>query len=130
VADLAPQTELAPVAGTMERYRLMEWMHFVSTEIHKSFSPLFDPSASDELRKRQHGLLAKRFDLVAARLGEHRFITGGKFTVADAYLFTVLNWTHVLKMDVTRWPAIQEYLKRVGERPAVRETMKAEGLVH
>ena len=128
VADLAPQTDLAPIAGTFERYRLMEWINFTSSEIHKTFGPLFDPSASDELRQRQIGLLGKRFDYVNKHLGEHPFLVGGRFTVADAYLYTVLNWTHVHKIAIDRWPALQEYMKRVGERPKVREAMKAEGL--
>ncbi|MGZ5161934.1 MAG: glutathione transferase GstA [Burkholderiales bacterium] len=129
VADLAPQTDLAPVAGTMARYRLMEWINFISTEIHKTFGPLFDPSASGELRERQIGLLGKRFDYIAEHLTQSGFLTGDKFTAADAYLFTVLNWTHVVKVDASAWPRLQAYVKRVAERPAVRETMKTEGLI-
>lgn len=129
VADLAPQTDLAPVAGTMARYRLMEWLNFISTEIHKTFGPLFDPSASAELRQRQIGLLGKRFGYLAERLTQREFLMGDPFTAADAYLFTVLNWTHVVKMDTTAWPALQAYVKRVADRPAVREVMKTEGLI-
>jgi glutathione S-transferase len=129
VADLAPQTDLAPVAGTMARYRLMEWINFISTEIHKTFGPLFDPSASGELRQRQIGLLAKRLDYVAEHLKQSGFLTGDKFTAADAYLFTVLNWTHVVKLDASAWPPLQAYIARIAERRAVRETMKTEGLI-
>jgi glutathione S-transferase len=128
VADLAPQSELAPVAGTMARYRLMEWINFTATEIHKTFGPLFDASISEELRQRQIGLLGKRFAHLEERLSEQEFVTGAKFTSADAYLFTVLNWTHVVKMELARWPSLKDYTRRVAERPAVRETMKAEGL--
>jgi glutathione S-transferase len=128
VADLAPHSELAPVAGTMARYRLMEWINFTATEIHKTFGPLFDASISEELRQRQIGLLGKRFAHLEERLSEHEFVTGAKFTSADAYLFTVLNWTHVVKMELARWPSLKDYTRRVAERPAVRETMKAEGL--
>jgi glutathione S-transferase len=129
VADLAPHSELAPIAGTMARYRLMEWINFTATEIHKTFGPLFDPSVTEEFRQRQIGLLSKRFAYLEQHLSDHEFVTGAKFTSADAYLFTVLNWTHVVKMELSRWPALKDYAKRVAERPMVRETMKTEGLV-
>jgi glutathione S-transferase len=129
VADAAPAKNLAPAAGTVERYRLMEWIAFISTEIHKTYGPLFDPSTSEELRRRQVGLLEKRFGYVARELSGREFLMGHTFTAADAYLFTVLNWTHAVKIDLGPWPVLQEYVKRVAERPAVRETMKAEGLL-
>ena len=128
VADLAPQTDLAPLAGTMDRYRLMEWMSFISTELHKTFGPLFDPATSTELRQRQMKLLEKRFAYLSEHLAARRRVLGDKFTVADAYLFTVLNWTHVVKIDMAPWPALQNYMKSVGEEPSVRAAMKAEGL--
>ena len=129
VADLAPQSELAPIAGTFARYRLMEWINFTATEIHKTFGPLFDPSISDELKQRQIGLLSKRFAYLDQHLSQHEFVTGSKFTSADAYLFTTLNWAHVLKMDLSRPPALTNYARRIAERPAVHETMKVEGLI-
>jgi glutathione S-transferase len=128
VADLAPQSDLAPIAGSMERYRLMEWMAFISTEVHKNFSPLFDPGASSELQQRQTKLLEKRFAYLAEHLGGRSGVMGDKFTAADAYLFTVLRWANVMKIDLSRWPALQDYLKRTAERPTVREALKAEGL--
>jgi glutathione S-transferase len=128
VADLAPQSELAPVAGTMARYRLMEWINFTATEIHKTFGPLFDKSVSEELRQRQIGLIGKHFAHLEEHLGEHEFLTGAKFTSADAYLFTVLNWTHVVKMDLSPWPSLKNYTQRIADRPTVRAAMKAEGL--
>ncbi|HZN25721.1 MAG TPA: glutathione transferase GstA [Burkholderiales bacterium] len=128
VADLAPQSELAPIAGSMGRYRLMEWMAFTSTEIHKNFSPLFDPSASTELQERQKKLLEKRFGYVAEHLAGRSGLMGEKLTAADAYLFTVLRWAIVVKMDLSRWPALQDYLRTTAEYPSVREALKAEGL--
>ena len=128
VADLAPRTELAPVAGTMARYRLMEWLSFISAEIHKTFGPLFDPTVSQELRNRQIGTLGKRFDFLEQVLAEQSFLAGETHTVADAYLFTVLNWTHFLKVDVSRWLALQRYMTRIAARPAVVQALKAEGL--
>jgi glutathione S-transferase len=128
IADLAPQTELAPLPGTMARYRLMQWINFVSTEIHKTFGPLFDHSAPQQMRQRQIDLLGKRFAYLAEHLANARHLMGDKFTAADAYLFTVLNWTHFLKVDTSKWPALQDSLRRVADRPNVHETMKAEGL--
>jgi glutathione S-transferase len=112
----------------MERYRLMEWIHYTSTELHKTFGPLFDESASAELRQRQLDLIAKRLPLVAEHLADRHFLMGEKFTCADAYLYTVLNWTHVVKFDLSPWSALQAYMKRVAQRPAVRAALKAEGL--
>jgi glutathione S-transferase len=129
LADQAPDRQLAPANGTMERYRLMEWLNFISTEVHKSFSPLFKPDTVDAAKQAAHDLLARRFEIVEKQLQQHDYITGDRFSVADAYLFTVLNWTHVLKFDLGRWPAMQAYLKRVADRPAVQEAMKAEGLI-
>ena len=106
----------------------MEWMAFTSTEIHKNFSPLFDPSASAELQDIQKKLLGKRFDYLNEHLGKHARVMGEKFTAADAYLFTVLRWSMVMKMDMSAWPALQQYLKKTAEHPAVRDALKAEGL--
>lgn len=128
VADQAPQTDLIPVSGTMERYRLLEWIGFISTEIHKTFGPLFDPSLPEDARPRQIALLTKRFGYLADQLSGRQHLTGDRFTVADAYLFTVLNWTKVVKIDLGPWPVLVDFVSRVSGRPAVRETMKAEGL--
>jgi glutathione S-transferase len=128
VGDLAPQTDLVPIAGSMERYRLMEWMNFISTEIHKAFGPFFDPGISAELRERQTKLLQKSFAYVSAHLGQHRRLLGDHLTAADAYLFTVMRWTKIAKIDMSAWPALENYMKGIAEEPSVREAMKAEGL--
>jgi glutathione S-transferase len=128
VADLAPQSDLAPIAGSMERYRLMEWLAFISTEVHKNFSPLFDASASAELQQRQKKLLEKRFGYLNGHLDGRSGLMGDKFTAADAYLFAVLRWTRVVKIDLGPWPALQQYLNRTAEHPSVGEALKAEGL--
>ncbi|HZP92339.1 MAG TPA: glutathione transferase GstA [Burkholderiales bacterium] len=129
VADQKPDSGLAPKAGTMERYRLMEWLNFVSSEIHKQFSPLWNPKTPEETRQMQKDRLAGRFDWLSKELDGKPFLMDGQFTVADAYLFTVLNWTHILKIDLGRWPKLKDYMARVAARPKVQETMKAEGLV-
>jgi glutathione S-transferase len=129
VADQAPQSGLAPKAGTMERYRLMEWINYISTEVHKTFGPLFNPAITPEARQAQVDMLGKKFDYLAKRLSGSPYLTGDKYTAADAYLFTVLGWSGFLKVDLSKWPVLKEFSARVAERPAVKEAMKAEGLL-
>jgi glutathione S-transferase len=128
LADLAPAAGLAPANGSFERYRLQEWLNFISTEIHKQFSPLFDPTASDDVKTRQRDKLAARFDWLQTALGDNDYLMGSGFTVADAYLYTVLNWSRAMGIDLARWPALKSYTARIGERPAVDAALKAEGL--
>lgn len=129
LADKAPDKHLAPAAGTMERYRLIEWLNFISTELHKSFSPLFKPHTPEESRQAARDTIAARLDIVARQLQDKEYLTGNQFTVADAYLFTVLNWSGHVKIDLGLWPALQTYVQRVAARPAVREALLAEGLI-
>jgi glutathione S-transferase len=128
LADQRPRRHLAPPLKTLERYRMMEWLNFISTELHKQFSPLFDPSCPPELRQAQIDRLGKRFDMLAPHLESNEYLLGTEFSVADAYLFTILNWTNFMKIDLGRWPALQKYMGRIGGRPAVKKALKAEGL--
>jgi glutathione S-transferase len=128
LADHKQESGLAPKAGTFERYRLVEWLAFISTEIHKQFGPLFKPDTPDATRQTHKDLLAKRFDYVAAQLTGKQFLLG-EFTVADAYLFTVLRWTGKVKIDTSRWPVLETYMARVEARPQVQAALKAEGLI-
>lgn len=129
LADQKPETGLAPRPGTLERYRLMEWLSFVSSEIHKTFSPLFNPAIVPEMKEDRLNLLGRRLDFLATSLDGKPFLLGEKFCVADAYLFTVLNWSHRLRIDLDRWPNLRDYLVRVSSRPAVQAAMKTEGLI-
>ncbi len=129
IADLRPESGLAPAAGSMARYRLQEWLNFISTELHKSFSPLFSPTASADWKEAATKNLHKRFDFVVAHLATHPYLLGDTFTVADGYLFTVFNWTRFVGMDTSAWPALQQYVERIAARPKVHEAMKAEGLL-
>jgi len=129
LADLVPGKQLAPVAGSMERYRLMEWLNFISTELHKTFSPLFKPTATEEMKQAAHDTLAARLDIVERQLQQHDYINGNQFSVADAYLFTVLGWARHVKFELGRWPAVEGYLQRLAARPSVRAAMLAEGLI-
>lgn len=127
IADAAPQHELAPAAGTFERYRLQEWLNFIATELHKGYSPLFDPTADDTAKARQRERLATRFALVVQGMQGGEFLMGG-FSVADAYLYTVLRWSRLVGVDLAPWPALVQFVERVGARPAVREALQAEGI--
>ncbi|HET7687312.1 MAG TPA: glutathione transferase GstA [Candidatus Macondimonas sp.] len=129
IADQAPASELAPAFGTMARYHLMETIHFIATELHKSAGALFNPAAPEEWRQVVLGLLGRRFGFIENRLGDRPYIEGGRFTVADAYLFTVLSWSRPLKIDLAPWPGLLAYLARIGNRPKVNETLRAEGLI-
>ena len=129
LADKAPEKQLAPAAGTMERYHLIEWLNFISTELHKSFSPLFKPTAPEETKQAARDTIAARLNIVEKQLQGRDYLTGNQFSVADAYLFTVLNWARPMKFDLGQWPAVQAYMQRVAARPAVHEAMKAEGLI-
>lgn len=128
LADLAPAAQLAPANGTFERYQLQEWLNFITSEIHKQFSPLFDGTMPEEAKEKFRNKLAGRFDLLAGQL-EGRDYLMGSFTVADAYLFTVLGWTRYTGPDLARWPVLQAYVARVAARPQVQAAMKEEGLL-
>jgi glutathione S-transferase len=128
VADRAPQLRLAAAAGTMERYRLQEWLNWVATELHKGMSPFFNPRASDEWKQILRANLATRFSLMAERLGGAPYLLGD-FTVADGYAYTILRWTRLHAIDLTEWPVIPAYMARVEARPAVQAALKAEGII-
>jgi len=128
IADQAPQSKLAPPAGTLERYRLVEWLAFINSEIHKAISPLFASSASDDVKNFARGNLTRRLDWLDQRFGGGPFLTGQQFTVADAYLFVVLGWFGRVGLDLSTWPALKAFHSRVAERPSVDKAMKAEGL--
>ena len=126
LADRKPEAGLAPAAGGMPRYRLQEWLGFVNSEIHKTFSPLFSPDTPEATRETQKKKLALRFDYLEKVLAKQQYLTGERFTVADAYLYTVLNWAKPLGIDLARWPAIQAFHARVAERPHVKAAQEAE----
>lgn len=129
IADKAPEKQLAAPAGTMERYHLIEWLNFVSTELHKTFGLLFKPNVPEETKQFSLNLIAERLALVEKQLQGRDYLGGNQFSIADAYLFTVLGWSKPLKFDLGRWPSVQAYLQRVAARPAVHAAMVAEGLI-
>jgi glutathione S-transferase len=128
LADQKPESGLAPPNGTFERYKLQEWLTFINGEVHKPFGALFG-NPSDAVRKESLEKINKRFGFVEKQLGDRQFITGERFTVADAYFFVMLNWAHHFKIDLKPYPGLEAYFARVRSRPKVLEAMKEEGLV-
>jgi glutathione S-transferase len=129
LADQKPDSGLAPRAGTFERYQLMEMLNFITTEVHKNFSPLFNPEASDELKSVAKTALGKKFDWLSTFLSGKTFLIGNAFSVADAYLFTVLNWPAHVGIDLGKWPALAAYHARIAQRPKVQQALREEGLL-
>lgn len=129
LADQVPEKKLAPPAGTIERYPLMQWLNFISTELHKGFSPLFNTHAPAEWKTIVAAQLERRLNTVSHQLEGKIWLMGPEFTVADAYLFTVLNWGKHVGIEIDRWPVLKGYQGRVFERPAVRAAMDTEGLL-
>ena len=128
IADMAAADRLMPSSG-LGRYRVLEWLTYVSSELHKGFGPLWSPTSSDEAKQGARDLLAKKFDFVQAQMGEQPYLTGDNFTPADAYLFAILGWTGLHGIDLSRWAGLSAFQKRVAARPAVREAMRVEGLI-
>jgi len=128
LADLAPASGLLPPVGDPARYKVISWLSYISSELHKNFSPLFNPAASDDMKAHARKMLAMRLEYVAAQLDNRDYLESG-FSVADAYLFTVLGWADVVQLDLTAWPVLGEYRARIGARPAVQQALRAEGLM-
>src|SRR5277367_4560727 len=128
LADQKPATGLAPAAGTIDRYRLQEWLTFIGTELHKRFGALFNKASSDDAKQTAKGNITKRLSYLNDQLADRQFLLGGNFTVADAYAFTIVNWTNFVGIDLKPYPNVAAYRARVGGRPKVHETLKAEGL--
>ena len=129
IADQKPESGLAPQAGTMDHYRLLESLNLISSEVHKTLGALFNPNITPEWKENQITTFGKRSDFLTQQLEGKQYLMGEQFTVADAYLFTVLGWTNFHKVDMSKWPALTDYMGRVAARPAVAEAMKAEGLI-
>jgi glutathione S-transferase len=128
IADQAGATALMPAAGTPQRYRVMEWQNFVTSELHKGFAPLFDAEVNAEAKQRLSSVLMKNLRWVDAQLATGRFLTGSAFTAADAYLFVVTGWAPHVGLDLSPLANLQRFRAAVAKRPAVREAMQAEGL--
>jgi glutathione S-transferase len=126
ICDKAGRTDLMPEAGSMARYRVMEWQTYVATELHKSFSPLFKPHDT-AVRENTTKNLLRKFTLVNQQLDGKKYLTGNNFTAADAYLFVIAHWTKRFDIDISALTVLKAYLRRISERDAVQETLNAEG---
>jgi glutathione S-transferase len=132
LADQKPESKLIPKAGTWDRYRAIEWLNYISTEVHKNFSMLFhkeavkDAAAKEELRAFVLKNLDKRLSFVSDALKSNQFLMGSQFTVADAYLFTILTWHKWTGVDLTKWPALMGYMERIQTRPSVMKAFEDE----
>lgn len=129
LSDQKPDAKLAAPAGTLERYRLQEMLNYISTELHKNYSPLFNPTIHESHRKMVVDNLSKRYEYLAKLLENKPYLLGENFQLPDAYLFVVTNWAKPLHFDLSPWPIIQQYHAKIAARPAVQAAMKEEGLL-
>lgn len=129
LGDQKPQSGIVPAAGSLERYRLQEMLGFINSEIHKTYSPLFNPNTEPEQAEERKEYLKKRYQYIDGLLAGREYLVGDRFTAADAYLFTVTNWAQYVKLDLSGYANLQAFQKRVAARPAVQQAMKEEGLV-
>lgn len=129
LADRKPEAKLAPLPAAPERYRLQEWLNYITSELHKGLGSLFNAAMPDAWKAVVKENLAARFAFVTKSLEGKTYLTGETFTVADAYLFTVLGWTKWLDIDLGKWPVLKAYCDRVAARPAVEAALRAEELI-
>lgn len=128
LADRKPDSGLAPANGTLERARLQETLNYITSEIHKAYSPLFKPDTPEQTRSDRLEYLNKRYALLDKTLAKQPYLLGDTFTVADAYLYTVTKWADAVKLDISGFPSLVAFQQRVAERPSVQAARKAEGL--
>ena len=129
LADRVPEKLLAPPNGTMERYQMMAWLNFIGTEIHKNYGAFFKPGASEEVKANARESLTQRYAYVDKILEGRDYLGGERYSVADVYLFVVTNWAGHVQFDLSAWPNLTAFQKRVGARPAVQQALRAEGLI-
>ncbi|HBC6429648.1 TPA: glutathione transferase GstA [Citrobacter amalonaticus] len=128
LADSVPDRQLLAPVSSISRYKTLEWLNYIATELHKGFTPLFRPDTPEEYKPNVRALLEKKMQYVDAALKEGQWICGSRFTIADAYLFTVLRWAYAVKLNMDGLENIAAYMKRVAERPGVAAALKAEGI--
>ena len=128
LAEQGANPDLLPKGG-IERWRLLELLNYIATEVHKGYGPLWNPATPPEVREATVKTLGTKFDFLQRQLGDGPYLTGDRFTIADAYLYAVFNWTRIHKIDTTRWPQLEAFMQRVAARPAANAALKAEGLI-
>lgn len=130
LADRQPHAELAPAAGTFARYRLQEWLNFITAEVHKGFSPLFRADLPEPSKQYATENIARRFDYLDAHLAGNEFLLDDRFGVADSYAFAIVNWSNPFGIDLSPWANLRRYMDRIAARPSVRDSLQAEGLTY
>lgn len=128
IGDQNPATKLTPPAGTMERYRFVEWLGFINSEVHKAHGIFFNPAAGDDTKQIYRGAITRRYGWLQDVMNTRQFLMGSQFTAADAYLYTILRWAPLAGLDLVQWPALKSYADRIAGRPRVQEALRAEGL--
>jgi glutathione S-transferase len=129
LADMAPGSGLLPAQGSSERYRALEWLNYIATELHKGFGPLWRKDTPEGMREIAKTMLGSKFEFLDRHLAERENLLGTGFSAADAYAFTILSWAPAVGIDLARWPRLAAYVQRVSERPHVRAALFAEGLL-
>jgi len=129
LAEQKAANGLLPKSGSMERYRVQEWLNYITSELHKGFSPLFNPTYPEDAKKIVVENLKKRFSYLDSHLAQRQYLMGDQFTVADAYCFTVVSWSNFVNIDLSAWANLKAYITRIASRPKVQEALKAEGLI-
>jgi glutathione S-transferase len=129
VADQSPDKHLAPARDSAERYKFLEWLNFITSELHKNFSPLFNPAIPDEVKKFFADRILGKFKYTDTQLAGHDYLMGQHFTVADGYLYTMLRWADGHKLDLSGLPNLMAYKARIAARPKVQEALTKEGLM-
>lgn len=128
IADKVPESNLIAPIGNMARYHALEWLNYISAELHKTFTPIFRPGTPETYKELLQEYLQVRFRYINIVLSEQNYLVGNRFSIADAYLFTVMRWAQSLKMDMFRYPALSAYLEHIAERQAVMTALKVERL--
>lgn len=126
LGDLKPETGFVPKNGTLPRVRLQEWLHYLGTEVHGGFGPLFNPAIPDDVKAASKDKLLKRISFIEPVLEKQEYLLGTSFTPADAYLFTMMRWLKIFKIDYNQWPGIAKFMERVAARPAVKKAIELE----
>lgn len=129
IADQSPEAGLLPPAGSLARARVQQWLNYIATEMHKAHVPLFKADHPQWSKDMAIASVKRSYDVVSAALADRTFLTGEAFTVADAYLFTIVNWHNFIGLDLAPWPVLVAYQARIAARPAVRKAMREEGLL-
>ncbi len=129
LADLKPESGLAPANGSFERVRLQEALNYITAELHKTYSPLFKPEVLPAVREDRLAYLRRRYALIDKQLAGRKYLVGNRFTVADAYLYAITRWARGVKLDLSEFPNVEAFQKRIGSRKAVLEALRAEGLI-